>query len=275
MHDDKDASPDANTDTDTDTLDSGVDTDTTDAGGSCADGAELDIRSGMTWITVCGGTFNMGSSTGDPDEMPVHSVTVPDFEMLETEVTAKQYGDCVTAGWCTATSAAADANWGKAGRENHPVNYVEWSQAVAFCTWIQGRLPSEAEWEYAASNGVKKDKYPWGEATATCTYAVMDDGGPGCGTNTTWEVCSKKAGNTSHGLCDMAGNVWEWLQDWYHPSYEGAPDDGSAWVVPVGSNRVVRGGGLGTDASIVRASNRYANAPPSIRNVDLGFRCVR
>ena len=114
------------------------------------------------------------------------------------------------------------------------MNCLDWQQAVDFCAWAGGRLPSEAEWEYAARSGGPSSsyKYPWGNDAATCTYAVMDDGGYGCGTGRTWSVCSKPAGNTSQGLCDMSGNVWEWVEDWYHGDYTGAPTDGSAWVSP-------------------------------------------
>jgi formylglycine-generating enzyme required for sulfatase activity len=102
----------------------------------------------------------------------------------------------------------------------------------------------------------------------------MYDGGDGCGRDSTWPVCSKPSGNTTHGLCDMAGNVWEWVQDWYHDSYDGAPTDGSAWETPTGSYRVFRGGSWLGDARSVRAAIRNLNLP-GYRPGRVGFRLAR
>jgi iron(II)-dependent oxidoreductase len=217
----------------------------------------------------------MGSNDGDFDEKPVHSVTVPTFKMTKTEVTVDQYGACVDAGSCSAPGTGTYCNWIKSDRGSHPINCVDWDQAQAFANWVGGRLPSEAEWEYAARSGGRDWKYPWGDEDATCERAVMDDdGGDGCGRDSTWPVCSKPSGNTTEGLCDMAGNVFEWVQDWYHSSYDGAPTDGSAWEKPTGSARVIRGGSWSDYARRVRAANRSSD-DPRIRYGDLGFRVAR
>jgi formylglycine-generating enzyme required for sulfatase activity len=216
----------------------------------------------------------MGSSPGDSDEKPAHRVTVASFQMGKSEVTVGQYRRCVQAGSCTAPDTGGNCNWGKSVREDHPVNCVDWDQARAFATWAGARLPSEAEWEYAARSGGRSQTYPWGDEAPTCSRAVMDDGGTGCGRKSTWPVCSKAAGNTAQGLCDMAGNVWEWVQDWYHDTYAGAPTDGSAWESPTGSSRVARGGSWNFDAWILRASSRNWGRPGNRRSY-LGFRLVR
>ncbi|MBU0550705.1 SUMF1/EgtB/PvdO family nonheme iron enzyme, partial [Myxococcota bacterium] len=114
-------------------------------------------------------------------------------------------------------------------------------------------------------------EYPWGNAQATCDYAVMFDGGNGCGQNRTWPVCSKTKGNTEQGVCDMSGNVWEWVAD-YYGSYSSTPRDGTEHLS--GSDRVVRGGSWYYVADYARAACRfYWN--PSIRDDVLGFRLVR
>jgi formylglycine-generating enzyme required for sulfatase activity len=208
------------------------------------------------------------------DERPVHLVTVPPFEILRTEVTVAQYGECVTAGACTEPGTGDSANWSDPGYEDHPVNYVSWHQAVEFCIWAGGRLPSEAEWEYAARSGGQERTYPWGDAPPTCSDAVMNEGGDGCGTGRTMSVCSKQTGNTAQGLCDMAGNTWEWVQDWYHESYTGAPNDGSAWEVPAGTHRVLHGGSFGGYASGLRATVRSIGLPFG-QNVYVSFRCAQ
>ncbi len=239
------------------------------------DGQCIPNDTGIEWVRIPGGSFNMGSEDGDSDEMPVHIVMVPTFEMGKTQVTVDQYRACVDAGACTAPSTSEWCNWGQSDRGKHPINCVDWNQAQAFATWAGGRLPSEAEWEYAARSGGGDCKYPWGDEDATCERAVMNDGsGYGCGRDSTWPVCSKLKGNTTHGLCDMAGNVWEWVQDWYHYSYNGAPTDGLAWESPTGSDRVFRGGSWNHGASLVRAAFRDGNSP-GIRNDDLGFRVAR
>ena len=89
-------------------------------------------------------------------------------------------------------------------------------------------MPTEAEWEHAAQSGGKAWTYPWGNKAATCSRAVLDDGGHGCSGDHTWPACSKPAANIAHGVCDLAGNVWAWVQDGYHGAYTGAPSDGSA-----------------------------------------------
>jgi len=242
----------------------------------------------LDWVPIPGGRFQMGSNDGDPDEKPIHSVRVPAFEMSKSEVTFKQYRACVDAGHCTAPHIDDGTCWIWNGRkwdkgalpssfqgDNQPVVCVDWEQARAFAAWAGGRLPTEAEWEYAAS-GVGNDwKYPWGNEDATCGRAVMCGAGKdGCGRAITWPVCSKPKGHTPQGLCDMAGNVWEWVQDWYHNSYKGAPTDGSAWESPEGSKRVRRGGLWVNVGKHVRSANR-GYVSPSYSSNGVGFRIAR
>jgi iron(II)-dependent oxidoreductase len=187
----------------------------------------------IEWVTIPGGSFMMGTDLVEPAR-PVHKVRVPAFQMAKTVVTNKQYRACVEAGRCTAPYDCYDSRGGHFKDENQPVVCVDWDQAKTFSEWAGGRLPSEAEWEYAARGAGKNWIHPWGEEEPNCDFAVIDDrfAGPGCGHRATWPVCSKPKGNTPQGLCDMVGNVAQWVQDLYHPSYVGAPTDGSAWGSP-------------------------------------------
>ncbi len=278
---DTDTDMDSDTDTDTDTdMDADTDTDTdsdTDSD-NCIDGDTSLGSVGIVWVTICGGSFQMGSNAGKSSEMPVHEVIVPSFGMTKTEVTVSQYRECVTAGHCTAPNIGYGYdNWNDLGFENHPVNYLSWYQSEIFCNWAMGRLPSEAEWEYAARSGGQAITYPWGDQTATCDYAVMNDGGEGCSTGRTMEVCSKPNGNTVQGLCDMAGNIWEFAADYWHDTYSGAPTDGSAWTSGSDQFRVLRGGswgGLFGNAEDLRVAARHMPTP-SGENRSSGFRCAR
>ncbi len=143
-----------------------------------------------------------------------------------------------------------------------------------------GRLPSESEWEYAARRGgmqILVATYPWGNAPATCTYAVMFDTVIGSGTGCNmegvpWAVCSKPIGNTPQGLCDMAGNVWEWVQDKWDPDLSNVPTDGSAQET--GEERVHRGGWFGGKALFLKNASRN-HADPLVPAITTGFRCAR
>ncbi|NNN06846.1 MAG: formylglycine-generating enzyme family protein, partial [Elusimicrobia bacterium] len=220
-------------------------------------------KAGIQWVRIPGGTFSMGAS--DQSNAQPHQVTVKSFQMAKTLVTNRQYKACVAAGACTAADDQGPAFDG----DDQPVVGVDWNQAKAFSKWVGGRLPSEAEWEYAARSAGKDWKYPWGDETATCDNAVI----AGCGYNATSPVCSKPKGNTKQGLCDMAGNVWEWVEDKYHDSYKGAPTDGSAWE-DAGSFRVVRGGSWLFDAARARSAYRYSDDPGN-RGDYLVFRPAR
>ena len=224
---------------------------------------------GIEWIRIPGGSFMMGTNDSNnafSDAKPVHEVTIRPFEMSKTLVTNKQYQACMAAGACTANSDQGAIFDG----DDHPVVGVDWNQARAFAKWAGGRLPSEAEWEYAARSAGKDYKYPWGNSDANCGNVVIRN----CGWRATAPVCSNPSGNTEQGLCDMAGNAWEWVEDWYHNSYNGAPSDGSAWVDPTGSYRVFRGGSWYGDASNVRVALRDYYDPGN-RDYYLGFRVAR
>lgn len=225
------------------------------------------------WTPVSGGAFEMGS-TVDPDEQPVHTVTVPSFEMNRTEVKVAEYMQCVIAGACSEPGTwSENCYWNRPGFEDHPINCVDWNSAVAFCQWIGARLPSEAEWEYAARAGGRDITYPWGDQSPSCQYAVMSEGGDGCGEGVPAPVCSKIAGNTAQELCDMAGNVFEWVQDAWHGNYDGAPTDGSAWEG--GSLRPVRGGSMVSNAAGLRSAARGTYFGPTYQNIFIGLRCAR
>ena len=235
-------------------------------------------KAGIVWVRIPGGRFQMGSSAGLVDEEPVHTVVIASFELMKTEVTVAQYRACVEAGSCSApTGESPDkhCNWGHPGREDHPINCVDWHQAQSFASWAGGRLPTEAEWEYAARSGGKPWTFPWGDEAATCSRAIMTSGSTdGCDANRTWSVCSKPAGHSRQGVCDLAGNVNEWVQDSWHDSYRGAPGDGSAWEGGAISWRVTRGGGWFDPASRLRASDRNWIDPSYHFNI-LGFRLAR
>ena len=219
-------------------------------------------KAGIQWVRIPGGTFTMGSKAF-ANAQP-HRVTIRGFQMAKTMVTNKQYKACVAAGACTAPTEQGRQYDG----DDQPVVGIEWEQAKAFAAWVGGRLPTEAEWEYAARSAGKDWKYPWGNEEATCDKAVYDI----CGASGTMPVCSKPAGNTKQGLCDMAGDAWEWVEDWYH-LYGSAPTGGSAQETP-GKYRVFRGGSWGCVDTLMQGAFR-GGYKAAFRHGVLSFRVAR
>ena len=225
------------------------------------------------------GTFMMGCTPGDDlcdvVEIPAHRVKVKAFYLDQTEVTLDAYARCVEAGKCAAPKSNMDAaycNWGNPVRGKHPVNCVDWAQARAYCGWMGKRLPTEAEWEYAARGGHDDWRYPWGGEKADCDRAILSQGGDGCGKSSTLFVGSRAP--NGFGLYDMAGNVAEWLEDCVHYDYFGAPSDARPWSEADCKVRTLRGGSWYFQAPAdFRVSNR-SGSDPAVRDHSDGFRCA-
>jgi len=253
----------------------------------------------LTWNPIPGGTFEMGSIDGNLDELPIHTVTVPDFEMTKTEVTNAQYAEflnvngnvcngnkCVIIENSSLRLSESDGVWSIAdGYDDHPVIEVTWYGAKVFCERVGGRLASESEWEYAGVSAGEDINYPWiSNWRPSCNLAVMANiDGSGCGTEDTWPVCSKavvagqpeQTGNTEQGLCDMVGNASEWVADPFHSDYTGATTDGSVWTLEGDENyRITRGGSWRFTGFLLRSSFRYW-IPPDIAYNFTGVRCAR
>jgi formylglycine-generating enzyme required for sulfatase activity len=224
---------------------------------------------GMVVVYVPAGEFQMGSTEGDDDEQPVHTVALDGFWIDRTEVTNGQYARCVVAGACEppaeSSSYTRDAYYGASAYDDYPVIYVSWDDAEDYCAWAGGRPPTEAEWEYAA-RGPQGHTYPWGNDDPDCDTANFD----WCVGDTTG-VGSYPAGASWCGALDLAGNVWEWTADWYgeYPSGRQENPAGPA----TGSSRVVRGGGWYYYRRIVRAAFRYDVRTDS-SDIVIGFRCA-
>jgi sulfatase modifying factor 1 len=168
--------------------------------------------------------------------------------------------------------------------ENRPINCITWYEAFAFCIWDGGRLPTEAEWNYAAAGGSEQREYPWSvppsSTTIGCANATYDCANNACGNGTLGcqatdliEVGTKPDGNGKWAQSDLAGNVWEWVLDWYAPYINTNPciDCANLTASPY---RVARGGSFSLDATTLRSSYRIYS-PPSLRHYTLGARCVR
>ena len=225
-------------------------------------------------VEVPAGNFIRGSDVSS-NEQPVSTVYLDGYWIDETEVTVDAYAACVSAGTCSAPGTGNYCNWGVSGRGSHPVNCVNWTQSDTYCRWAGKGLPTEGEWEKAA-RGTDGRTYPWGEASPTCSYAVMGEGGLGCGQDRTWPVGSKPAGASPYGAQDMAGNVWEWVSDRYSPSaYADAGSMRNPEGPISGSLRVERGGGFGNDDAGTRRAAARSHDDPAGANVLLGFRCAR
>jgi len=170
------------------------------------------------WVRFDGGRFIMADSVDVSDfgsPRPSREIVVGSFEMSRTAVTVEQYKACVIEGVCTPPDSGGLCNWGRSGRELHPVNCVTREQAAQYAGFMRARLPTEAEWEFAASGGMESRRYPWGNREPGCENAVMNGlSGFSCGNDFgTQPVCSRPSGNTPEGLCDMAGNVYQWMAD--------------------------------------------------------------
>ncbi len=202
----------------------------------------------MVWIPA--GTFEMGSNDGDSDEKPVHTVSIKRFAMGKYEVTFEEYDK-----FCEATGREKpdDEGWGRGKR---PVINVYWRDAKAYAQWLseqtgkEYRLPTEAEWEYACRAG-SSGKYSFGDDVSRLgEYAWYSD-------NSGYQThpVGEKQPNT-FDLYDIHGNVWEWNEDVYHDSYNGAPSDGSAWMSGDSNAHLLRGGSWVSDVDNLRCAGR-------------------
>ena len=192
------------------------------------DGAEM--------VYVPAGEFLMGSEDedADSDEDPEHTVYLDAYWIYKHEVTNAQYRQCVDEGECDVPSNVNQFN--NPDFDDHPVVFVSWYDADAYCQWAGGRLPTEAEWEKAA-RGTDGRKFPWGEESPTCSLAQFRD----C-SGETKPVGSFPAGASPYGALDMAGNVWEWVGDWYDGGYYSQSPSENPQGPDSGEYRVIRGG---------------------------------
>jgi hypothetical protein len=206
-------------------------------------------------ILIAAGTFEMGSADdqSDPAERPRHMVGVSPFWIQEHEVTNAEY-------------RRFDPNHDRLAPDDHPVVNVSWYDAMAYAAWLDGSLPTEAQWEFAARGGSGRT-YPWGGEEPTCARANFLE----CGSAVRPVKSGRAEGQTPEQVYDLAGNVWEWSRDWFGEYSSGLQKDPLG--PPTGSARVVRGGSFLNAGYDLRGVNRYSS-PPDVRDPSLGFRVV-
>ena len=225
-------------------------------------------------VLVEAGNFSMGSGTGDPDEKPVHSVYLDTYYIDKYEVTNALYKACVDARVCNppinSGSFTRNSYYGNSLYNDYPVVYVNWNMAKAYCEWRGARLPTEAQWEKAA-RGADARTYPWGKGV-NCQKANYQGRDNGCAGGTS-KVGSYVNGVSPYGVYDMAGNVWEWVADWYSETYYQNSPSSNPFGPDLGQSRVLRGGSWNRSENDSRASNRLKYGP-DYNNFDIGFRCA-
>ncbi len=250
-----------------------------------SDDGEINPVDGAAVVYVPAGDFLMGSedSLAFPDEEgPEHTVYLDAYWIYKYEVTNAQYADFLNAMESSQTRTGLpllDVNssdvrimetggqWvAQAGYADHPVVMVSWYGAQSYCKWAGGGLPTEAQWEKAA-RGTDGRRYPWGNADPTCSLAQFEDCSSG-----TRPVGSFPDGASPYGALDMAGNVWEWVADWYDRNYYSQSPGENPTGPASGNTHVFRGGSWGASTWALRVVRR-GDAEPDFMHDNYGFRC--
>lgn len=244
---------------------------------------------GATVLYVPAGSFMMGDpegKVGGSDAAPVHEVKLNGYWIDKTEVSNEQYAQCVTSKVCDRLEYGNYDHYEEFERPDYPALYVSWHDANNYCLWAGARLPTEAEWEYAA-RGPEERTFPWGESEPNCNVAQIN----GCRSGWSQRVGTVAVGSLPDsaswvGALNMAGNAAEWVQDWYdresytyHPDgFFVSPDIDSQSVnhsLTIPEDRVIRGGSW-DDGSVTWQLGSYArdHDRPSQGDIDTGFRCA-
>lgn len=217
----------------------------------------------IDWVNVLGGRFMMGNRMGDDNEQPIHAVTLNDFQISKYEITVGQYRT-----FCERTGRKMPAQPHWSLDETWPVVYVSWTEASEFARWAGGRLPTEAEWEYAARGGQKSGQFTYSGSNQADSVAwlVTNNG------EQAHRVGSKHPNEV--GIYDMSGNVWEWCSDWYSSSYYKVSPSANPTGPAAGFHRIARGGGWYNKPRNSYSTLRFSIGP-GYRYDDLGFRIVK
>ena len=234
-------------------------------------------------ILIPTGAFQMGCDSNNAwedcnaDERPLHTIYLDAYYIDKYEVTNTRFQRCVSAGGCTAphnrSSATRASYYDNPAYAEYPVIYVDWNQANAFCAWAGKRLPSEAEWEKAARGSGDTRKYPWGNSTPNCAQANYYLRGAGFCVGDTDRVGAAIAGASAYGVHDMAGNVWEWVNDRYGSDYYSMSPASNPQGPATGSGWVQRGGAWHFGDEGVRSADRASDVP-WFSGYSGGFRCA-
>ncbi len=228
----------------------------------------------MALAATAAAAMALAATAAGTDERPAHRVFLDAFRIDRIEVTVASYKKCIAAGVCAKITSGdpglTDEEWFASFRDAQPIREVSWSDADRYCRWIGKRLPTEAEWEKAA-RGPRETVNPWGDGPFQKGAAAV--GGPKL-----FDVGSFARDDSGYGIADMAGNVSEWVADWYAKDFYGRSPDRNPSGPPQGTRKVVRGGNFTTNVKGDRrssffATTRYGLEPDEVSDF-IGFRCA-
>ena len=233
-------------------------------------------------VTVPAGNFTRGCVAAHndgfncrPDELPAATIYLDAFSIDTIEVTNAAYAACVADAGCSLPSSFSSDNranyYGNPLYDDYPVVNVTWAQANAYCTWAGKRLPTEAEWEKAARGASDQRAYPWGDSSPLCSLANFNPGLDCIGD--TAESASYFAGASPYGALNMAGNVYEWVNDWYASDYYASSPSSNPSGPASGEYRAMRGGSAFSDPIYLRVVYRDWY-PIAYYSYQVGFRCA-